>query len=515
MLLIATPARSAERITGFFGSLQLSLSVDALEAFVDRNQVTDELAFYTKRLSPEQLKQFRQVLEFRLPASPVLFSQVGYSKIGESLLQQAGDVIQTETGENGFYALRSALILSATQPNGTSFIQLLRNFPSRSVRIDFNKSLRLAQAVLAQQQQTINVFRTLAAQAEVDTRSPLSDLRKPGSVTWRQQTWTIHDTKRDRTFPVDLYLPQTKLTTPLVVIVHGAVEDRQTFANFAQHLASYGFAVAVPENPNTSQRRWGEFLRGLAPEPDAASLSDQPLDVRSLLDELARQAQTQPALQRLNLQQVGVIGHSQGGTTALFLAGATIDPDRQQRCQTLSSTDIIGQIQCGSPLPSSSPRDPRIVAAIAINPVTSLIFGSKGMSQLQVPVMLVSSSADMITPPINEQICPFTGIQVESRYLALIENGTHLSMLGENAFKNLEISLPPLVVGADPAVARSFLNGVGLAFVQRYVANQTDFQPYLSNAYSRSLSTPNLKLTLLRQIPEIPKFRHDRCTATD
>jgi predicted dienelactone hydrolase len=496
LLLAGSTVQAAERITGFFGPLQFSLSVDALKRYAEHDETTSELAFYTKRLTPEQRIQFRQALQTHLSVSPILLSQVGYSEIGTALLQQAGKLVQTETGENGFYALRSALILSATDPNDVTPIQLLQNFPSRSVRLNFSELLKLFRSTQATRQRTIDVFH--AAQSSVATVQPLKlpDLQESGQFSWKQQTWTFQSPRRNRAFPVDFYLPNVlpnvDRSIPVIVIVHGAVEDRQTFAYLAKHLASYGFAVVVPENPTTSQQRWKQFLQGVAPQPDISSFSDQALDVREVLDEL------QSRNSRLNLEQVGVIGHSQGGSTALLLAGATVNPNLRKLCQ--GTTDPIHQVQCRAEVPGSSLRDARVKSAIAINPVTSLIFGQQGMSQIQTPVMLISGSSDLITPALSEQICPFTSIRSTSRYLALVENGTHLSMLGDQALKGLGVPIPPSLIGPSPEIARSYLKTLGVAFMQRYVGNQPSTQPYLTPNYSQFLSQPELKLTLLNQL---------------
>jgi hypothetical protein len=72
LLLAGSTVQAAERITGFFGPLQFSLSVDALKRYAEHNETTSELAFYTKRLTPEQRIQFRQALQTHLPVSPIL-----------------------------------------------------------------------------------------------------------------------------------------------------------------------------------------------------------------------------------------------------------------------------------------------------------------------------------------------------------------------------------------------------------------------------------------------------------
>lgn len=60
-----------------------------------------------------------------------------------------------------------------------------------------------------------------------------------------------------RSVPVDFYVPNQQAKPgapiPVIVISHGLGSDRTTFAYLAIHLASYGFAVLVPEHPEATQ----------------------------------------------------------------------------------------------------------------------------------------------------------------------------------------------------------------------------------------------------------------------
>jgi predicted dienelactone hydrolase len=155
-------------------------------------------------------------------------------------------------------------------------------------------------------------------------------LRQRGSFSYSKQSFTLNDLRRNRTFPVDLYLPTSSSgLAPVIVISHGLGSDRQTFAYLATHLASYGFAVAVPEHPGSNAEQVRALINGFVSEvASPQELIDRPLDIKFLLDELKRSYGGQ-----LNLQQVGVLGQSFGGYTALALAGAEINFEQlQQDC---------------------------------------------------------------------------------------------------------------------------------------------------------------------------------------
>lgn len=507
--IAAFPAVAAERITTFYGSLQFSLSVEALEVYATQGKVTDELAFYTKRATPQQLAQLRSLLQQRVPVNPVLISQLTYAPLGEAILQQVGTIVQTETGQNGFYALRSAFILAAADPKGLTVLNVLRHYPTRSVRLALEPGLAIAKEIAkdAKEQETAIAAVQQTAIAEATTQPIVAfaqqpDLRQSGTIRWQRQTFQLTEPSQ-RTVPVDLYLPERSAAdkVPVIVILPGAASDRNTFAYVAAHLASYGFAVAVPESPGNSAQRYRQFLAGRAAPPDVAALVNQPLDVKRLLDELQRRSQTDSTLQALNLQQVGVMGQSQGGYAALTLAGAPLNVAQlRQDCQNGRSFNLSLLVQCQALAlpPTSALQDSRIKAVLAVNPVTSSLLGRASLSQIQVPVMLVSSSDDRVTPAVSEQIRPFTWLTTPDRYLALITHGTHFSTLGGVPNDPGVLKIPSSLTGPDPAIARAYLDALSLAFFQTHIAKQTMYRPYLSAAYANYLSQEPLPLSLVQ-----------------
>lgn len=513
--LTAIPALGAERIAFSYPPFgDFYLSRNALDEFAKQGKVTDEFRFYAKRANPQQLAQLKTLLSRRFEVSPTLVSQFTYSPLGETVIHRLGEIFQTDSRQNGFYALRSAMILAATDPEGLTILNVLRRFPSRSVRLNLNRSLNIihSSSELLKQREAIVGAIQKEAIAESSAQSPVDfsqqpDLRQKGAFHWQQQTLTLEDKSRHRRLPVDLYLPQLpgKQLVPVIVISHGMAGDRTTFAYLAQYLASHGFAVAVVEHPGISSQRFQRYFAGLASPPESMESINQPLDVKYVLDELQRRSQSDLVLQnRLNLQQVGVIGHSHGGYAALSLAGATINFELLRRnCERDNFLNMSLLVQCktaGLPPINYPLRDERVKAIIAVNPLSSSIFGERGLSQIQVPVMLVAGSKDVVTPAVPEQIRPFTWLTTPERYLVLIENGTHFSVLPEGISSSRIIPVPAEMVGPDPAIARSYLSTLSVAFLQRHLANRPDYRSYLSASYAKFVSRPPLNLNLVQSL---------------
>ena len=509
---ITNPVLAAERIYASYAALERSISVAALEVYAKEGKLVDNLGLYTKYLNPQQLAQLRRVLLARADLSVVATSQFFYTPLGETLLERLGQVIQTESRQPGFYALRSALILAAADPEGLTLLNVLRKFPTSSIRVDLVRSLQIVEELQGLVNQTSQVIALVKQQSTTETTqapvnlSQLPDLRvSRGKFTWNKQTLTLNDRRRDRRFLADIYLPKTKTEAPVIVISHGLGSDRNSFEYLAQHLASYGFAVAVPEHPGSSAEQVQSLLAGRSYKVEQPSeFIDRPLDVTYLLDQLQRLDSSDPNFQ-LNLRQVGVIGQSFGGYTALALAGAALNFDQLQKdCKNLNdSWNVSLLLQCQVlelPRTQYNLYDPRVKAVIAINPLTSSVFGEASLSKIQVPVMIVSSGGDTVAPALPEQILPFTWLTTPEKYLAVIEGGTHFSTIGKTDPTRDPFILPPQVIGPNPAIARRYINALSVAFCQTYVTKLPQYRPYLSAAYAQTISQPPLNLNLVQSL---------------
>jgi predicted dienelactone hydrolase len=309
----------------------------------------------------------------------------------------------------------------------------------------------------------------------------------------------------------DVYVPNTQQQVPVIVISHGLGTDSSNFEYLASHLASHGFAVIVPNHPGSDTKQLRSLMKGSANEvAEPSEFYNRPLDVKFVLDEIEQRNKSQ-FRGLLNMEQVGIFGQSFGGYTGLALAGAPINfagLEKDCKPQALKDTwNVSLLLQCRAlelrrtaPLREYNLRDERIKAVIAVNPITSSIFGDAGLNNIKIPVMIVASSDDTVAPALYEQIRPFSWIGNQHKYLAVLQGGTHFSAIGEGKGSSEQVGLPSDIVGDDPVQARRYLNLLSLPFFQSYVAGVTKYTPYLSAAYANAISRKPLGLSLIQSL---------------
>ncbi|TAG63560.1 MAG: alpha/beta hydrolase [Oscillatoriales cyanobacterium] len=472
----AAPALGAERIYITYGPLEVSVPIESLTLFAKEGKIDSNLDGFAQYAKKSQLAEIRNGLQAKAEISHVTIAQFLYTPQGELLLERLGRVIQTKARQPGFYAIRAALILAASDPEGMTILNVLRKFPTYGIRIDIARGLGIANeltSLINRSNRTIagvaKLSETQAAEESGIPPAEMLQIQEKGPYNWKKSSVTLTSPNRDRTFDIDIYLPlKSPQPAPVVVISHGLGSDRISYEYLAKHLASYGFAVAVPEHPGSNAQQIQDLVTGRASEvAEPAEFVNRPLDIKDLLDYLTQLSTTNPVYRgQLDLQRVGVIGQSFGGYTALTLAGAEINfAQLDKDCKLENETwNLSLLLQCRARSLDRNQYnfgDPRVKAAIAINPIVSSILGETNLSKIQIPVMVIAGTADTVAPALLEQIQPFTWLTSPNKYLVLMNNGTHFSTIDQSP---QSVFLPPAqAIGPEPALARRYLNGLSLA----------------------------------------------------
>lgn len=513
------PAVSADRISfdkGVFG--EFYISIDDLTVFAKTEKITPSFAYYADRFEPKDLAKLRALLNRRFDINQVTASTFLNLPIGKELIQELGLIIDSPQRVSQ-PALRGASILAAAEPGGLTILNVLRLYSTKTLKLNTGRIIEAVNEATKILADTERAFLVLEREAEGKISnsldlSTLQDLRNVGSNKWHKEYLTVPSDSNNpssRQTEAVVYLPvASNKPAPLIVIAPGLNTDWQNFEYIAKHLASYGFGVAGVNFPGTNAKRIDAVLKGLDTPPLDNQWVLQPQVVTRLLDEIENKSQVDSAWQgKLDLQNVGIIGQSLGGYTAMAIAGAKVDWQHlQQECQTIGNPEQINLNsalfwQCqgaANSIPDTDLQDERIVAAIAVNPVTNPVFSESGINRLKTPLMMIAGDKDLFTPALDEQLLPFSWLSEIDKYLVLVKNSTHFSFIGGEDSDNDEIGLPLRIADDDPALARSYLEVLSVAFFKIYLAKQKGFALYLTETYIESISKQPLPINLLRSL---------------
>jgi predicted dienelactone hydrolase len=530
----AKSGHAAERISFSFGAIERSISVESLEIYVEEGRITEELAPYVSYLNnanPNALLQIRELLSQRADLDVTTVAQFAYTPQGEFLLDRVGEVFLTGARLPGGQGLRGAAIgAAADTAEGLTILNVIRRFPTPVLRVDLRQGLAIARQASTEFNQAnsaLSLVEQLSLQATsvpfpegISAASLYELVSRPGMFQVSRLSLRVKSSAK----PVDVYLPQSPTSRsaqrPAVVISHGLGSDRKSYAYLAEFLAARGFAVINLEHPGSSAEQLDALVSGRTNQvvPDAEFVN-RPLMVSAVLDELQAIALFRDKnLGTIDFNNVGIIGQSFGGYTALAVAGAPLNlASLRNSCPPAFSIDISLLLQCqalsiGSPEQDSlSFSDPRIRAVVAINPITNAIFGPESLAQVDVPVFMISGSADTVAPTLLEQIRPFAWLSdppaesaadenstLENNYLLLMEGATHFSTIGITGTETFE--LPPAIVGPVPEIAQDYTQIMSLAFLSLYLNGDNRYQNVLTSAFTARLSQPEMPLSFVANL---------------
>jgi len=185
----------------------------------------------------------------------------------------------------------------------------------------------------------------------------------------------------------------------LIVLAHGYGGHVGRLTEFAHSIAAAGYVVAAPLFPLTNDRAPGGYLPGFD------DVANQPGDLSFVIDEMIDAARDRgdPLYERIDLERIGAIGHSMGGTT---LIGAT-------------------RLDCCT--------DRRISAAVLVAPAVDRVrpIFATDWRQSGPPTMVVVGTEDVVVPLTMAH--DFVDTIGAPRVLVELDGATHVDLMENGA----------------------------------------------------------------------------------
>jgi len=235
----------------------------------------------------------------------------------------------------------------------------------------------------------------------------------------------VSDTKRNRTLPLRVYLPKEAKPVPVILFSHGLGGSCDNNPYLGNHWAQRGYLVVFVQHPGSDEDVWKSqpALQRMAAMKKAASLENSTArgnDIPAVIDALTTwNDQKGHALQgRMNLDRIGMSGHSFGANTTQCVAGQSF------------------------PGGLRSFTEPRIDAAVMMSPSPPKL-GSpeKAFGSISIPCLLMTGTKD--DSPIGnttpeDRLKVFPHLQKAPAWQVVFEGATHMDF-GQRSLLGKEI----------------------------------------------------------------------------
>jgi predicted dienelactone hydrolase len=468
LLVGGPPVRAADRLEVRLDGLSLPIDLDQLESW-SRNPVGSgtELGVWFELLDPRSRRDLISLLRTPLLPDRSLALQLLQSWAGRQVLDEVAQLLDTQDRRGGLVLLRTFREL-LQRPEPVTILDVLRAVPAEQLRLDLDGLLALAQRWRGQlqfQAQALSGLRRLPLPElpwDEQATGSAADLPPPRSLS-------LAAPHRSEGLALRLWAaPPPGRRGSWVLLMPGLGGSGAQLAWLAEGLARRGWAVLVLEHPGSDDKAVRQLLDGQRLPPGAETIPDRLADVQTVLE--AERAGRLPPLG----DSVVLIGHSLGGLTALLAAGARPEPGLARRCEraldVLPLLNLSHLLQCqiaevALPPPADRGDLPRLAGVVSLNGFGSLLWPARGLERMPVPVLHVGGGLDLITPPVSEQLGLFLQQADPRSRLALVDGGSHFSVVRISGEERPVLRLGDDLVGVEPLRAQTLLLGLTADFL--------------------------------------------------
>ena len=279
------------------------------------------------------------------------------------------------------------------------------------------------------------------------------------------------DAARDRKIPYRIYYPKPlDGQYPVVIFSHGLGGSRDGNEQFGKHLAGRGIIVVHVQHAGSDEGLIEGVRDARMAQVKLAQSLRQPvnaqnrfLDVAFVVTQLSILNETDKLLKgHLNLQALGMAGHSYGAVSTMVAAGELIG------ARNLSLK--VPTVRAGILLSPSPPRDGADIAR-AYKDVSIPLFHMTGTHD----VALV----DARDVTAKDRLIPFQSLSIPKQYLLVLDQAEHMTFSGRRIGTREEAKL-------DKEHMIAVLNGA-LAFFRAYLLDDLDAEKWLQTEYKKTL----------------------------
>lgn len=235
-----------------------------------------------------------------------------------------------------------------------------------------------------------------------------------------------------RTIPVRIFLPAEKEPAPVILFSHGLGGSREGSNFLGRHWSARGYVTVFLQHPGSDSSVWQgkkpmEILPALKKAANATEYTHRIGDVKGGLDALAKHNAdpADPLHHRLDLEHVGMSGHSFGAVTTQAVSG------QQARLGVLSREVHDPRIKAALPM-SPSP-------ATGVDPVRS--FGKVSLPWLLMTGTRDSAPSGITSTTPEDRLKVYPALPPGDKYELVLDGAEHSafterSLRGEGSARN-------------------------------------------------------------------------------
>jgi len=286
----------------------------------------------------------------------------------------------------------------------------------------------------------------------------------------KQLDFEPQDTERDRVVPVRVYLSKVTSPQPVVLFSHGLGGSRENNSYLGKYWAAAGYVCVFMQHAGSDREVWrsaklSNRLAALKKAASGKSTLDRMQDVSFVIDQLEKwnQEKDHPLYGKLDLEHIGMSGHSFGAVTTLDVSGRKYP---------------FGK----------SFAEKRIEAFFAMSPQPGKgLSASRALGHIAAPFLCMTGTKD--DSPINKRVTPesrrevYKALPAGDKYELVFDGGHHFTFGDSKGLRTR---------GRDPD-HHPAIQKISLKFWDAYLRNDKSERQWLQS--KKPLTDSKLKAT--------------------
>ena len=475
LLFANSSSKAAEKVNLKFEEMIIPLNINQLSQLEKYSDDSTELIDWFKSNRFIKVFELSKYLNFPVFKEEGLNREVLRSWLGRKILSQLSKTIVVPNDNNGVEVFNTIENLLEDN-NEVSTLEIIKALPSEEILLDIDNLILIISSwkeeLLMQQNLTLRLNSLSKTQPKV---FKLNKIRHDSElIKSNQKIYTRH---RSAPLNVELWKRDNKSSDKdLIIFMPGLGGDINNFKWIGEELSKEGWPIVFLDHAGSNSETLTEVLEGKEVIPGSADFFLYRIKDLDAVIEAHRK-------NRFGLVNDSYIlmGHSLGALIAfLYESDKKID-GLQSRCilalENFALTNLSKLLQCQLdeiPAPEKK-NNKKANAIIGFNSFGSLIWPNKKSSGIDVPILLIGGTYDLVTPLISEQFKLFSSFNNSLNRFLIVEGASHFSPIrvdnsngeSDDVFK---ISKP--FIGSDPLSVQDLSSKVIIEFINKIKHNE-------------------------------------------
>ena len=468
LFIANSSSKAAEKVNIMFEEMKIPINIDQLSKLEKYDEDSSEVMAWFKNNGFSKVFELSNFLNFPVFKEEGLNRQLLRSWVGRKILSELSKTIIIPNDNDGIEVFNTIENLLDDKKQ-VSTLDIIQALPSEEILLDIDNLILIISSwkkELVVQQKLILKLNEL----KISNKESFKIIKKKVDsefITINKKIYSPH-----RVEPLEIELWKSKKETSdkeLIIFMPGLGGDINNFKWIGTELIQRGWPIVFLHHKGSNSDTLSEVLEGKEVIPGSSDFFFNRIkDLDAVL-----KAHRNGSLGLANDSYI-LMGHSLGALIALLYEGGKPLEGLEKRCgkalTDFAVTNISKLLQCQlseTPLPEKN-NPKKANAIIGFNAFGSLIWPKEKSSGIDVPILLIGGTYDLITPLIGEQFKVFLSANNSLNRFLIVEGASHFSPIriknsleGNNDIFKIKESF----IGSDPKSVQDLSLKTLVAFI--------------------------------------------------